>query len=100
VNALSEWCEVREKRDGKVYFQRYERGIPIEPVKTIGKCDPDETGTTTTFRFDEQIFEKDITYRFDTLAQRFAKWRFVTKQVEIRLVDNRSEFPRRTTFIF
>lgn len=100
VNALSEWCEVRVKRDGKVYFQRYERGIPIEPVKTIGKCDPDETGTTTTFRFDEQIFEKDITYRFDTLAQRFREMAFVTKQVEIRLVDNRPEFPRRTTFYF
>ena len=43
VNALSEWCEVRVMRDGQVYFQRYERGIPQEPVKAIGKCDPDTT---------------------------------------------------------
>ncbi|RJQ41180.1 MAG: DNA topoisomerase (ATP-hydrolyzing) subunit B [Anaerolineaceae bacterium] len=100
VNALSEWCEVRVKRDGKVYFQRYERGIPMEPVKMIGKCDPEETGTTTTFRFDEQIFEGNINYRFETLAQRFREMAFVTRQVEIRLVDNRLEIPRRTTFYF
>lgn len=100
VNALSEWCEVRVKREGKVYFQRYERGIPKEPVKTIGKCNPDETGTTTTFRFDEQIFGKEINYRFETLAQRFREMAFVTKQVEIRLIDERPETPRRTTFYF
>ena len=43
VNALSEWCEVRVCRDGKEYFQRYERGIPQEAVKQIGKCDVDST---------------------------------------------------------
>ncbi|MGV8025441.1 MAG: DNA topoisomerase (ATP-hydrolyzing) subunit B [Anaerolineaceae bacterium] len=100
VNALSEWCEVRVKRDGKVYFQRYERGIPMEPVKVIGKCNPEETGTTTTFRFDEQIFGGEINYRFETLAQRFREMAFVTKQVEIRLIDDRLEIPRRTTFYF
>ncbi|MBU4499966.1 MAG: FtsX-like permease family protein, partial [Gammaproteobacteria bacterium] len=51
VNALSEWCEVRVYREGKVHFQRYERGIPQEPVKEIGTCDPAKTGTETTFRF-------------------------------------------------
>ena len=40
VNALSEWCEVEIRRDGQVHFQRYERGIPQEPVKMIGKCNP------------------------------------------------------------
>ena len=53
VNALSEWCEVEVCRDGKRYFQRYERGIPQEPVKEIGKCNPKQTGTKTTFRFDD-----------------------------------------------
>lgn len=100
VNALSEWCEVRVKRDGKVYFQRYERGIPIEAVKVIGKCNPEETGTTTTFRFDQEIFEGNINFRFDTLAQRFREMAFVTKQVEIRLTDDRIDPARRTTFYF
>ncbi len=100
VNALSEWCEVFVKRDGKVYFQRYERGIPIEAVKVVGKCDPDDIGTTTTFRFDREIFEDDITYRFETLAQRFREMAFVTKQVEIRLIDMRTDLPRKMTFFF
>ena len=52
VNALSEWCEVEVCRDGKVHFQRYERGIPQDPVKVIGECNPNDTGTKTTFRFD------------------------------------------------
>ena len=100
VNALSEWCEVFVRRDGNVYFQRYERGIPSEEVKVVGKCDPDDTGTTTTFRFDQEIFEKDIVYRFETLAQRFREMAFVTKQVEIRLIDMRTELPRKMTFFF
>ena len=100
VNALSEWCEVHVKRDGKVYFQRYERGIPIEAVKEVGKCDPDDTGTSTTFRFDEEIFEGDVSYRFETLAQRFREMAFVTKQVEIRLIDMRTDLPRKMTFFF
>ncbi len=100
VNALSEWCEVYVKRDGKVYFQRYERGIPIEAVKVVGKCDPDDIGTTTTFRFDREIFEDDITYRFETLAQRFREMAFVTKQVEICLIDMRTDLPRKMTFFF
>ena len=100
VNALSEWCEVFVRREGNVYFQRYERGIPSEEVKVVGKCDPDDTGTTTTFRFDQEIFEKDIVYRFETLAQRFREMAFVTKQVEIRLIDMRTELPRKMTFFF
>ncbi len=51
VNALSEWCEVRVRREGKIHFQRYERGIPIEAVKVIGSCPPEKTGTQTTFKF-------------------------------------------------
>jgi len=89
VNALSEWCEVHVCREGQIYFQRYERGIPQEPVKAIGKCDPDKTGTTTTFRFDREIFKGELDFKFDTLLQRFREMAFVTRQVEIRLVDER-----------
>ena len=98
VNALSEWCEVEVCRDGKRYFQRYERGIPQEPVKEIGKCGPKETGTKTTFRFDETIFKGEMDYKFDTLTQRFREMAFVTRRVNIRLVDERSG--REMTFYF
>ncbi len=98
VNALSEWCEVRVKREGKIHFQRYERGIPLEPVKVIGTCDPEDTGTITTFKFDREIFKGDMDYKFETLVQRFREMAFVTRKVEIRLVDERTQ--REMTFYF
>ena len=100
VNALSEWCEVEVRREGKVYFQRYERGRPIEPVKEIGKYKGEETGNKTTFRFDPEIFKGEMDYRFDTLSQRFREMAFVTRQVEINLIDERDDPPHRLTFFF
>jgi DNA gyrase subunit B len=69
VNALSEWCEVEVRRDGQVHFQRYERGHPVAPVKVIGKVKDGATGTTTTYKYDKQIFKEDFDYRFETLEQ-------------------------------
>ncbi|MBA4383448.1 MAG: DNA topoisomerase (ATP-hydrolyzing) subunit B [Anaerolinea sp.] len=99
VNALSEWCEARVYRDGQEYFQRYERGVPKEPVKAIGKCDPNKSGTNITFRFDNEIFKDEIDFKFDTLEQRFREMAFVTRNVMIKLIDNRSP-ERETTFLF
>ena len=98
VNALSEWCEVKVFRDGKIYFQRYERGYPKEPVKPIGKCKPEVTGTEVSFSFDKTIFLEDVNYRFDTLIQRFREMAFVTKGVTIHLKDERDE--KEMTFHF
>jgi len=100
VNALSEWCEVEVRREGKVYFQRYERGRPIEPVKEIGKYKGEETGNKTAFRFDPEIFKGEMDYRFDTLSQRFREMAFVTRQVEINMIDERDDPPHRLTFFF
>ncbi|MEL7591097.1 MAG: DNA topoisomerase (ATP-hydrolyzing) subunit B [Anaerolineaceae bacterium] len=99
VNALSEWCEVHVYRDGHVHFQRYERGIPQEPVKVIGKCPPNKTGTTTTFKFDREIFKGDVDYKFETLLQRFREMAFVTRNVKIKMVDERPP-EKETTFLF
>lgn len=98
VNALSEWCEVEIHRDGNVYMQRYERGIPQGPVKTIGKCPEEQTGSKTTFRYDPLIFKEDFTFRFETLSQRFREMAFVTKKVMIRLLDERAD--REANFYF
>jgi DNA gyrase subunit B len=98
VNALSEWCEVEVKRDGKIHFQRYERGAPVEPVKVIGKVAKDETGNKTRFKFDKEIFKGDIDYRFETLVQRFREMAFVTRGVTIDFRDERDN--RRMTFYF
>jgi DNA gyrase subunit B len=98
VNALSEWCEVRVQREGKLYFQRYERGIPQGPVETIGKSNPKETGTLTTFKFDPEIFKGDLDYKFETLVQRFREMAFVTRGVTIYVQDMRSD--HEMTFYF
>jgi len=98
VNALSEWCEARVKRGGQLYFQRYERGYPQEAVKSIGKVKADETGTTTTFKYDPLIFMSDLDYRFDTLAQRFREMAFVTRGTTIYFLDKRAD--RELTFYF
>lgn len=98
VNAVSEWCEVEITRDGHIHFQRYERGIPQEPVKVIGKAKAEAHGTKTTFKYDPEIFREDPEYRFETLAQRFKEMAFVTRGVTIHLSDRRSD--RETTFYF
>ena len=100
VNALSEWMEVTVRRDGKIYRQRYERGIPQTEVEQIGKTSPKDTGTTVTFRYDDTLF-KNVDFNFETLAQRFREMAFVTRGVTIELVDLRPEtFPRRIAFHF
>jgi DNA gyrase subunit B len=100
VNALSEWCEVEVRRDGNVYFQRYERGRPMEAVKDIGKSKTSETGNRTTFRFDPDIFGNQIEYKFNTLVQRFREMAFVTRKVEISLIDEREDPYKRMAFFF
>ena len=98
VNALSEWCEVEVKRDGQVHFQRYERGAPVEPVKVIGKVPKNQTGTKTTYMFDQDIFVGKLDYRFESLVQRFREMAFVTRDVNIHLNDERDG--REMTFYF
>jgi DNA gyrase subunit B len=89
VNALSEWCEVKVFRNGKIYFQRYEKGMPQAPVTVIGDAPKSQTGTVTTFKYDPTIFKGKFSYRFSTLAQRFREMAFVTRAVTIRLEDKR-----------
>jgi DNA gyrase subunit B len=98
VNALSAWCEVEVKRDGKIHFQRYERGKPTGPVKASGKIKTTDTGTKTTFKFDSEIFKGKVDYRFETLVQRFREMAFVTRGVTIKLFDERDG--REMTFYY
>ena len=98
VNALSEWCEVEVKRDGKIHFQRYERGYPTGPLQVIGKTNKETTGTRTTFKYDPDIFKGELDYRFDTLVQRFREMAFVTRGVTIFYLDERLD--REMTFYF
>ena len=90
VNALSNWLEVQIFHNGKIYKQRYERGHTMYPLKEVGKCDVNKTGTTVTFSPDGSIFEETV-YDFDTLKQRLRETAFLTKNLRITLRDDREE---------
>ena len=89
VNALSEWLKVEVKRDGKIYFQEYKRGIPVKPVKEIGKAKRGESGTKTTFMPDTEIF-KATEFRFDTLEERMRELAYLNKNITISIKDERN----------
>ena len=91
VNALSDWLEVQIYTDGKVYQQRYERGHVCYPLKVIGECEPEKTGTKVTFKPDATIFEETTVYEFDVLKQRLREMAFLTKGLHIILKDMRVE---------
>ena len=97
VNALSTWLEVTICREGKVYKQRYERGKTMYPLKEIGVCDPDQTGTTVVFLPDSEIFEETV-YDYDILKQRLREMAFLTKGLKIVLRDTREGMEREKTF--
>ena len=100
VNALSEWMEVEVRKENGLYRQRYETGVPAYEVTRVSDDNAEETGTTTTFKFDETLF-KDVDFNFDTLTQRFREMAFVTRGVRIELIDEREQpFPRRMAFYF
>ncbi len=88
VNALSEWMEVEVKRDGKTYYQRYQRGAPVDDVLEIGEAEG--TGTKTTFMPDSKIFET-TRFAYDTLVTRLRELAFLNRGIRISIADNRTE---------
>ena len=90
VNALSEWLEVRIYNEGKIYYQRYQRGHAVEPLKVIGECALEKTGTQVTFLPDKEIFEETV-YDYDILKVRLREMAFLTKGLNIILRDDRQE---------
>ena len=97
VNALSEWLEVTICREGKKYQQRYERGHTMYPLKEIGVCDSEETGTKVTFLPDKEIFEETV-YDYDILKQRLREMAFLTKGLRIVLRDTREDQEKEKIF--
>ena len=97
VNALSEWCKVEVKRDGKIYFQEYERGIPKAPVKVLGKTKKNETGTTVTFKPDPEIF-KVTNFNFEILAERMRELAYLNKTVTITIKDEKEKLEEKFRF--
>ncbi|MDE6314438.1 MAG: DNA topoisomerase (ATP-hydrolyzing) subunit B [Lachnospiraceae bacterium] len=97
VNALSEWLEVTIYKEGKVYNQRYERGKVIYPLKVVGECAAEKTGTMVKFKPDKEIFEETV-FDYSTLKQRLRETAFLTKSLKIILRDDREETPKEREF--
>ncbi|MEA1928046.1 MAG: ATP-binding protein, partial [Candidatus Auribacterota bacterium] len=88
VNALSEWMEVEVKRDGKIYHISFIRGGLEKALKEVGRTK--STGTKVTFRPDAEIFEVSE-FSYDILAKRLRELAFLSKNVKITLLDERTE---------
>ena len=99
VNALSTWMETKVKRNGNLYRQRFERGVPVTDVEIIGQCAPNETGTIQTFLRDDTIFQVHE-YNYSTLVTRFREMAFLTRGIDLCLIDERPEQPHEINFHF
>jgi len=97
VNALSDWLDLEIWRDGEVWEQSYEKGVPTSKLKASGKTR--KTGTKITFHPDPSIFST-IDYSFDTLAQRLRELAFLNKGLKITLEDERTSGGKKTEFRF
>lgn len=90
VNALSEWLIVDIYHEGQIYEQRYERGNVMHPLKVIGNCSEDQTGTYIRFKPDPEIFEETV-FDIEILKHHLQETAFLTKGLKITLTDLRLE---------
>lgn len=97
VNALSEELTATVTRDGKVFQQSFEKGIPVTEVKEIGTANESEHGTAIKFKADGSIFDTTV-YEYDVLAERFKELSYLNSGLTIVLSDERGEAVKTETF--
>lgn len=97
VNALSENLTATVTRDGKIYQQSFERGIPVTKIQEIGTAGAEERGTIIKFKADAEIFDTTV-YDYDTLSERFKELSYLNKGLTIVLSDERNEEIKNETF--
>ncbi len=94
VNALSDWMEATIRRDGHIYQQKYERGVPKTKVEIIGECSQEEHGTTIRWKADKTIFTETTQYDYDVLKLRLRELAFLNSGITIIFRDERLEKPK------
>lgn len=101
VNALSEWLELEDIYDGKVYTERFERGKVARPFTYTGEASErgKASGVKVTFKPDPEIFE-DTVFVYETLENRMREQAFLNAGVRIALIDMRAEEPEEKDFMF
>ncbi|RTQ93817.1 DNA topoisomerase (ATP-hydrolyzing) subunit B [Lysinibacillus telephonicus] len=98
VNALSVATEVYVKRDGHIHSIKFERGQTVQPLQIIG--DSDETGTTTRFKADPEIFKETTVYEYEILATRIRELAYLNRGIRITIQDEREEEVRSDSYHF
>ncbi|MDQ0220931.1 DNA topoisomerase (ATP-hydrolyzing) subunit B [Peribacillus cavernae] len=98
VNALSTVLEVFVHREGNVYYQKFERGVPQEDLKIIGETD--HTGTTIHFTPDGEIFTETLEFEYETLATRLRELAFLNRGIKIIIEDKREEKERSNEYCY
>ena len=91
VNAVSEWMEMTIYREGKIYFQRYEAGVPVEKLKEIGECS--DTGTKISFKPDLSIFTEVVDFNFEEVDTRVSETAFLNAGLKMTILDERGDEP-------
>ena len=98
VNAVSEWMEMTIHREGKIYFQRYEAGVPVEDLKEIGECK--DTGTLIAFKPDLSIFTDIVEFDFEEVDTRVGETAFLNAGLKITILDERGVDPHRSEHLY
>ena len=98
VNAVSEWMEMTIHRDGVVYFQRYEKGVPTKPLEEIGTCD--DTGTHISFKPDLTIFTDVVEFNLEEIETRVSETAFLNAGLKITILDVRGEEPHQAEHLY
>ena len=99
VNALSTFCHVEVRRDGKIWKQSYEQGKPVSELQDLGESK--ETGTKVTFKADRTIFKgEDLAFNFETLSNRFREMAFLNAGLHFELKDERADVEKKVDFQF
>ncbi len=98
VNALSVWMEAVVCRDGTMYQQRYEVGVPVSPVEEGGFTE--KQGTMIRWKADPSIFTETTTYNYEVLSNRLRELAFLNSGITIVLRDERLSTPKETVFSF
>ncbi len=98
VNALSEYTEVYVKREGKMHSIKFKRGAVISPLEVIG--DAEDTGTTTRFKADAEIFTETTVYEYDILAHRVRELAYLNRGLSITITDEREGQEQSKTYLY
>jgi len=98
VNALAEWLEVTVRQKGKIHFQRYEIGVPVEPLKVIGECG-ESHGTSITFFPSAAIFET-TEFSYEVLRARLREMAFLNSGIRINIRDEREGREKHDSFCY